>query len=401
MTATIAGAVDATALVRAAERRTERFVDTLRELVGIDSGSHSPEGVDRVADVLERRLRDGGWDVDRRRHAPAEGERRIGDLLVARVEGSGTHRVLLLCHMDTVFPDGTAATRPFRVEGARGLGPGVSDAKAGLLAGIEAVGVLRELGFDRFGSVTFVCNPDEEVGSPFSGPVIRRLAGESDVAFVLEAGRENGDIVSARKGVTTIHVELTGRAAHAGVEPERGRHAVLDGALKTAELQALTGLLPGATVNVGVLAGGIRPNVVPDSCVMEIDVRAFEESVLAEIRERVIGIVTEPKVEGVSASVHLDIEHGPMERSPATERLVALAQELAGELGFPLRDASTGGASDANAIAAAGTPVLDGLGPVGGDDHGPDEWVDLSTVAPRVAMLAGLVVRADEALGGA
>ncbi len=300
--------------------------------------------------------------------------------------------------MDTVFPDGTAGARPFRIDGDRGLGPGVSDAKAGLLAGIEAVDLLRQLGLDRFGSVTFVCNPDEEVGSTFSGPAIRELAEASDVAYVLEAGRENGDIVSARKGVTTIRVELTGRSAHAGVEPERGRHAVLDAALKTAELQALNGELPGATVNVGVLAGGIRPNVVPEACAMEIDVRAFEESVLAEIRERVMAIVTAPKVAGVTATVHVDMEHAPMERLPSTERLVALAREIAGELGFPLRDASTGGASDANAIAATGTPVLDGLGPVGGDDHGPDEWVDLSSVAPRVALLAGMVARVDEAL---
>ncbi|MFL5798353.1 MAG: M20 family metallopeptidase [Actinomycetota bacterium] len=385
-------------VVTAAEQRTGSFAERLRELVSIDSGSYSADGVNRVADALDSRFREGGWEVDRRRHRPEAGAQRLGDLVIARVTGSGSHRVLLLCHMDTVFPDGTAAARPFRVEGNRGLGPGVSDAKAGILAGIEAVDLLRELGIDRYASVTFACNPDEEVGSTFSGPAIRELAEASDVAYVLEAGRENGDIVSARKGVTTIRVELTGRSAHAGVEPERGRHAVLDAALKTAELQALNGQVPGATVNVGVLSGGIRPNVVPDACVMEIDVRAFEESVLAGIRERVMSIVTTPRVAGVAATVQVDIEHAPMERLPSTERLVALAREIAGEIGFPLRDASTGGASDANAIAATGTPVLDGLGPVGGDDHGPAEWVDLSSVAPRVALLAGMVARADEAL---
>jgi glutamate carboxypeptidase len=390
--------VDPRAVATAAEGRTGSFVETLRELVTIDSGSYSPDGVNGVADALESRFRQGGWEVDRRRHRPKDGDQGLGDLLIARVTGSGSHRVLLLCHMDTVFPDGTAAARPFRVEGDRGLGPGVSDAKAGLLAGIEAVDLLRELGFDRYGSVTFVCNPDEEVGSTFSGHAIRELAEASDVAYVLEAGRENGDIVSARKGVTTIRVDLAGRSAHAGVEPERGRHAVLDAALKTAELQALNGQLPGVTVNVGVLSGGIRPNVVPEACVMEIDVRAFEESVLAEIRDRVMSIVTAARVAGVTASVHVDMEHAPMERLPSTERLVAVARDIAGELGFPLRDASTGGASDANAIAATGTPVLDGLGPVGGDDHGPDEWVDLSSVALRVALLAGMVARADEAL---
>jgi glutamate carboxypeptidase len=388
--------MDATAVAKAVQRRSAAYVDLLREIVDIDSGSYSPAGVNRVADAVEERFRGGGWDVERRR--PEAGRDRLGDLLVARVTGSGTHRVLLVCHMDTVWPDGTAASRPFRVEGDRGLGPGVSDAKSGLLAGIEAVDALRELAADEFGSVAFVCNPDEEVGSPFSGPVIGELAEASDVAFVLEAGRENGDIVSSRKGLTTIRVELAGRSAHAGVEPERGRHAVLDAALKTVELQALNGELPGATVNVGVLAGGTRPNVVPDACTMEVDVRAFEEAVLREARERVIAILEAERVPGVRATLDVDIEHPPMELRPSTERLVRLAQELAGELGFEVAGAATGGGSDANAVAAAGTPVLDGLGPVGGDDHSPDEWVDLGTLPERVALLAGLVARADEAI---
>jgi glutamate carboxypeptidase len=260
-----------------------------------------------------------------------------------------------VCHMDTVWPDGTVASRPFRTEGDRGFGPGVSDAKSGLLAGIEAVDALRRLGLDSYGTVTFVCNPDEETGSPFAGPVIQEAARESDVAFILEAGRENGDIVSARKGVTTIHAELIGRAAHAGVEPDRGHHAVLDGALKAAELQALNGRWEGVTVNVGVLSGGTRPNVIPDRCVMDIDVRSWEEAVLAEVRDEIVRILREPKVPGVETEVELNIEYPPMERLPATMRLVELAKELAAELGFDVSDASTGGASDANTVAAAGT----------------------------------------------
>jgi glutamate carboxypeptidase len=300
--------------------------------------------------------------------------------------------------MDTVWPDGTVAARPFRKEGDVGFGPGVSDAKSGLLAGIEAVDALRRLGLDSFGTVTFVCNPDEEVGSPFAGAVIQEAARECDLAFILEAGRENGDIVSARKGVTTIHAQLTGRSAHAGVEPDRGRHAVLDGALKAADLQALNGRWEGVTVNVGVLSGGTRPNVIPDQCVMDIDVRSWEEAVLAEVRDEIVRILKEPKVPGVEAEVELNIEYPPMERLPATMRLVELAKELAAELGFDVSDASTGGASDANTVAAAGTATLDGLGPVGGDDHSPDEWVDLASVEPRVALLAGLIARAGEAI---
>jgi glutamate carboxypeptidase len=390
--------VDTGAVAREVLRNKDSFVEGLRDLVDVDSGTYSADGVNRVADLLERRFRDAGWAVERRAHRPEKGQPRLGDLLIARVKGSGTHRVLLVCHMDTVWPDGTAEARPFRIDGERGLGPGVSDAKSGLLAGVEAVEALRALGFDGYGSVTFVCNPDEEAGSPFSGPTIRELAVASGVAFVLEAGRENGDIVSQRKGITTVRVELTGRSAHAGVEPERGRHAVLDGALKAVDLQALNGELPGATVNVGVLSGGTRPNVVPEACMMEIDVRAWDEPVLAEVRERVVRIVTAPKVPGVEARVDVEIEYPPMELRPSTERLVELAGQIAGELGFELAGAATGGGSDANVIAAAGTPVLDGLGPVGGDDHGPDEWVDLESTPARVALLAGLIARGHEAL---
>ena len=386
--------MDAGAVLRFAESRREAFVDSLRALVSIDSGTLSRSGVNRVADALQDRFGEDGWSTERR---PNDS---LGDLVLARIEGTGSHRVVLVCHMDTVFDDGTAEARPFYVDDlGRGLGPGVSDAKSGLLAGIDAVAALLATGNDRFGSVTFVCNPDEEVGSPSSRPVIREVAAQSDVAFVLEAGRENGDIVAARKGVTTIRVELAGRAAHAGVEPHRGRHAVLDGALKTVDLQALNGTVEGLTVNVGVFQGGTRVNVVPDACVMEIDIRAWDDDTLALARERVTEIVSAPRVDDVEATVHADNENAAMPRRESTERLVELAGDIAGELGFSIAGATTGGVSDANVVAGVGTPVLDGLGPVGGDDHGPDEWVDLATAPQRIALLAGLIARADEAVG--
>jgi len=391
-------AMDVRAVARAVEDRRDEFTEALGALVAIDSGTYTPKGVNEVADVLEGRFRGSGWEVDRRPHRPEGEGNQLGDVLVARVEGSGSRRVLLVCHMDTVWPEGTAAERPFRVQGDRGYGPGVSDAKSGLLAGIEAVDTLRRLGMDSFGHVTFVCNPDEEVGSPFSGDAITEVGRQSDVAFVLEAGRANGDIVSARKGITTIHVELTGRAAHAGVEPEKGHHAVLDGAMKTVALQGVNGRFPGVTVNVGVLSGGTRSNVVPDRCVLEIEVRAWESAALKEAMEAIRRILELPNVPGVRAAVDLTTEYPPMERGPSSARLVETAQRLARDLGFDLADASTGGVSDANLVAAAGTPVLDGLGPVGGDDHSPDEWVDLAGVAPRVAILAGLIATGGPAV---
>jgi glutamate carboxypeptidase len=168
--------------------------------------------------------------------------------------------------------------------------------------------------------------------------------------------------------------------------------------MKTVELQAMNGQTSGLTVNVGVLSGGTRPNVVPDRCELHVDVRAWDDATLDDAIERVRGILERPAVDGVRAVVDVNIEYPPMGRSSATERLVDMARTIAGELGFRLDAASTGGGSDANKVAALGTPVLDGLGPIGGDDHSPDEWVDLGSVPDRVALLAGLIARSGDAV---
>jgi len=376
-----------------AARRYDDYIEALEELVNIDSGSFTPEGVNRVADRCEARFRAHGWSVERIFHRPAEGEPQLGDLLIGRLEGSGGPRVLMIGHMDTVFDPGTAAERPFRIADGRATGPGVSDMKGGLLLGFVAVEVLQEAGFGGFGRITYVNNPDEEIGSPFSRAYIAELAKEADVALVLESGRENGDVVSARKGVSDYTIEIVGRAAHAGVEPERGRSAILEAAYKTIALQALNGRWPGVTVNVGVIRGGTRTNVVPERCVLEVDVRSPREETLRAAEAEVERIATEHTVPDVTARAIGRAWHRPMEKKEGGARLAALAAAVAADLGFELHDAATGGASDANTTSAAGVPTLDGLGPVGGDDHGPREWIDLSSVVPRIALLAGLVSR--------
>jgi glutamate carboxypeptidase len=243
-----------------------------------------------------------------------------------------------------------------------------------------------------------VANPDEEIGSPFSTHHIRRLVAEHDVALVLECARANGDIVSARKGIADAEVALTGRAAHAGIEPEKGRHAILAAARQVELLQALNGRWPGVTVNVGVIAGGTRPNVVPAACRYEVDLRAADTAAFEAAWATLEKIVVAPIPDGTTAILRRVAHHPPMERTAATARLVALASAIAGELGFELHDAATGGASDANTTAAAGLPTLDGLGPIGGDDHSDDEWLDLASVVPRTALLASLIDRVGEAL---
>jgi len=371
------------------EAQLPRYLAELETLVNIDCGSYTPDGVNRVADFCSDALGSLGAKVER---LPAEG---LGDLVMGRLAGDGP-RLLLIGHMDTVFDPGTVAERPFRREGARALGPGVTDMKGGLLAGLHALAALRTAGIGP--AVTYVCNPDEEIGSPFSGPHIRRLAAEHDAALVLECARANGDIVSARKGIADYHVEISGRAAHAGVEPEKGRSAILEAARQVLALTALNGRWPSVTVNVGVIEGGTRPNVVAARCGLKVDLRAASVAEFEAAAAELERIVSTPSVEGTHATLHRVAGHQPMERSPAIAQLAGLARQIAGELGFTVNDAATGGASDANTCAAAGLPVLDGLGPVGGDDHGPDEWLDITSIVPRTALLAGLISRIGEAL---
>jgi glutamate carboxypeptidase len=394
VTPTSSSVPDIQRIRQASQDHLDVYLDDLHALVDVDCGTYVPDGVNEVADLMEKRFASHGWAVERIIHSPGTDGQRYGDIVVARLAGSrkpGGRRVLLVGHMDTVFPAGTAPARPFRTERNRAFGPGVSDMKGGLLAGLYAVSALQSLGFGDFDSVTYVCNPDEEVGSPFSGPVILESARQADVCFVLEGARENGDIVSARKGVQDVRIRYIGRAAHAGVEPERGRSATLQAARTTIALHELNERWPGVTVNVGVIQGGIRPNVVAERCELHVDVRgptarSFEEA-LAEV-DRLVRATTVPDV-----GVEVESLSGfpPMEKTDAIARLAERAMEIAAELGFELNDAATGGASDANPIAGIGVPVLDGLGPIGGGDHSPGEWLDLDSVVPRMALLAALI----------
>jgi len=377
-------------LQRIVDARLPRFLAELETMVNVDCGSYTPDGVNRIADLVADALRAEGADVERLPHRPADGAPQLGDLVIGRIAGEG-RRILLIGHMDTVFDAGTAAERPFRVDGDRALGPGVTDMKAGLLAGLHAIGALHEAGAQP--AITFVANPDEEIGSPFSTEHIRRLAPDHDAVLVLECARANGDIVSARKGIADYHLTLVGRAAHAGVEPEKGRSAILEAAHQVVALHALNGRWPTVTVNAGVIRGGTRPNVVAERCELQVDLRAAHTDAFDAAAAEVARLAAVPEVPDVRIDLRRIASHPPMERTDASATLVEQAVTIAGELGFPLRDAATGGASDANTTAALGIPTIDGLGPVGGDDHSVDEWLDVTSVAPRTTLLAALIAR--------
>jgi glutamate carboxypeptidase len=378
------------AIGRAIAGAQPAFLVDLERLVNIDCGSYTKAGVDEV----------GRWVADRMRAIGAavrvEANAELGDTVVGSWRGgdSAGPRLLLIGHMDTVFPAGTAAERPFRIDAdERAHGPGVTDMKSGLLAGLYALDALRRtVGDLPFASVTYVANPDEEIGSPVSSPVIRALAAETDVCLVLECARANGDIVSSRKGIVDLEITVHGRASHAGVEPEKGRSAVLEAARIVRDLHALNGRWPGVTVNVGTIRGGIRPNVVAETCSMEVDLRAVRAADLDTAEAAVREVAARTEVPDVTADVEVRAGHRPMEKLERSGRLVVTAVALAEALGFGLADTATGGASDANTTSGLGVPTIDGLGPIGGLDHSPDEYLEVGSIVPRTTLLAALIL---------
>jgi glutamate carboxypeptidase len=394
------GADELSGLGEIVQEELPAYLEDLATLVNVDCGSYTKAGVDQVGRWTGRFLERLGAEVTYHLHPT------LGDTVVGQLAGTpGGPRVLLIGHLDTVFPEGTARERPFRVEGGRGYGPGVTDMKSGLLAGLYAILALVALSEEEeeaeeddgrptlpLERLTFVANSDEEIGSPSSTPLIRELALDSDVCLVLECARANGDIVSSRKGSLDLRLTIEGRAAHAGVEPEKGRSSIVEAAHQVQALHALNGRWPGVTCNVGVISGGTRPNVVPERTTLEVDLRASAREHLEAAEAAIHESAAATVVPDTSVVVEEMGRHWPMEKLDRSARLVAHAQALANRLGFTVRDATTGGASDANTTAGLGVPTLDGLGPIGGNDHSPFEYLDIDSIVPRTTLLAALLL---------
>ena len=366
------------------------FLAELELLCNIDCGSYTPAGVNQVGDWVAAELIALGATVDRRPD-PAG---RFGDTVIGTFEGAtGGPRILLIGHMDTVFSEGTVARRPFKIEEGVAKGAGVSDMKAGLIAGIRAIAALRAtIGSVPFERLTFVANPDEEIGSPTSTPHIKEIAETADACFVLECARASGDFVSARKGMADIRLTINGRAAHAGVEPEKGRSAIVAGAEMVRGIHELNGQWPDVTANVGVFKAGTRPNIVCDQAELQVDVRAMAAGPLRSAIDAIVDLAEHPIVPDVWVDIETMHSWAPMEKLDRSGRLADHVIALASRLGFETRDVATGGASDANTTSGMGVPTIDGLGPIGGMDHSPEEYLEVDSIVPRTALLAALLL---------
>jgi glutamate carboxypeptidase len=354
----------------------------LRELVEVESPSEDKGAVDRAGELV------AGWAEmlggKLRRHR----QKAFGDVLELRFGAprSKRGRVLVLGHLDTVWPMGTLKKMLWREGEGKLWGPGVLDMKAGVVMALEAVAALRELDAER--PVTLLLVSEEEVGSPVSRAITERLAAECAAVLVLEPAQGLA-YKTARKGVGNYGLRVEGVGSHAGVDFGSGHSAVLEMARLVEKVSGFTDLSKGLTVNVGVISGGTRSNVVAAECRAEVDVRIAKATDAVRVERMFRGLTVTDKA--CRLTVTGGINRPPMERKAGTVRLFQMAQRLAGEMGLKLEEASTGGGSDGNFTAAMGVATLDGMGAVGAGAHAAHEHVVVKHLVERTVLLAGVI----------
>ena len=382
--------------------RQERapFLDTLRELVSIECGSRDSEGLRRIAALIAARLAALGGAVEiippreivRMDDTPPE----IGSSVVARFRGTGTRRILLLAHMDTVYLKGMLAQQRFRIDGDRAYGLGIADDKHGVALILHTLSVLRATNVRDYGLITVLINGDEEVSSPGSRSLITRLGSEHDVVLSLEGAGEDDRIRLTTSGIGAVLLRVTGRSAHAGSAPEMGRNALYELAHQMLQMRDLSDPAAGVKVNWTLASAGSNRNVIPERAQATADVRVVKVSDYDLVERRVKERVQKRLIPDTKVEVTFERRRPPLEASAASTRLAEHARRIYAEIGKTLKvdDVSPGGGTDA-AFAALETkaPVIEGLGLQGYGAHSnAAEYVDLRSIEPRMYLLARLIV---------
>ena len=367
------------------------IVEAIEAFVRLESPTTDKAAVDRCGAELERRLLNMGARVSRL--AQAE----VGDHVRAEF-GTGADQILLLCHIDTVWPVGQLARMPVRRADGCLYGPGTYDMKAGVAVAMLAVRALFEAGSPPAARLVLLLTTDEETGSATSRSVIEDEARRSRAVLVFEPALPDGAVKTTRKGCGEFAITVRGVAAHAGIEPGKGASAIHELAEQILTLERLQDLALGVSVNVGMVRGGTRTNVVAEEARAAVDVRAACREDASRIDATIRSL--RPHRRGTELSITGGFERPPLERTAGVARLYELARQVAAELGFELKEGSTGGGSDGNFTAALGVPTLDGLGAVGDGAHALHEHVKLDSLPERAALAAGLLARiAAAALG--
>ncbi|MBW2513506.1 MAG: M20 family metallopeptidase [Deltaproteobacteria bacterium] len=359
----------------------------LEEIVTIQSGSHNKTGIDMTADTIVRAFQ--GIDVS----TEIIEQRLQGNNLVVRsgAQPSVKKQVLLVGHMDTVFPKETDFNW-YKEDKDKSYGPGVVDMKGGLVVGIYALKALDKLGLLQQIPLTFVFNSDEEIGSRGSVDLIQKEANSSAFAFVLEAGGLENEIVTGRKGNLTIELHIEGEAGHAAFATKNKPSAILEMAHKIIEFESLNDFDKGITINVGKVEGGIGSNTIAEFSSAQVDFRFVDPSDLKHLEVRVSEISHKTVIQGTQCRVNFITGRPPMQQSPANRNLFQITADIASRMGYPVKEQFRFGVSDANFIADLNIPVLDGLGPIGARDHSRDEYMIKDSLLQRTLLLACSII---------
>lgn len=369
------------------------FMQLWKDLVNIDSGSGYSQGLIQVGQIIGEVCKRQGMQVEYHPIASSGGEFNV----TAQALGNGKKSILLLAHMDTVFPEGTAAVRPFRTDEEWAYGPGVSDCKSGIVLALFTVQILKKMDISCYSHITCCFNTDEEVSSPNSRDLIMRLAKEHDYVLSLEPGQTNDGVTAWRKGVAKLKLEVSGKSSHAGSDPDKGCNALIELTHKINSLSALANRELQTTITFTKAISGDRLNVVPDYAEAWADVRAMYPEEFDRIESEAQKVAEIIVIEGTKATVKLKRGRPPFAPNAGTQTIITKAENIYAEIGRRLSNNGAGGASDANLAAAVGAIVLDSLGPTkGGPNHTSDEKTRLESIVPRLYLLVRLIMNLGE-----
>ncbi|MFL9879763.1 glutamate carboxypeptidase [Herbaspirillum rhizosphaerae] len=389
---TIPAAQADNALLQAAQKRKDPLIKDLTTLVNIDSGTDDAKGLGQVEAVLAQRLKEVGASVEIVAAPPAAGK-----MVIGKLQGSGTRNIMLMIHFDTVFGIGEAAKRPFKIVGNKAYGPGVADAKGGALLIIYALDIARERGFKDYKTLTVLFNPDEEKSSLGSRDMITKLSADQDYVLVFEP--PEADVVTvATNGIAYVHLDVKGRASHAGSAPEAGRNAAVELSNQIIQLKDLGSPAKGTTVNWTVIQAGDRVNIIPEKASATADMRMSDVAEIQRVQADADKIIQKKLIPETDVKVKVENRRPPFSKNAESDRLAATADSIYKELGKSITPVSMRYGTDAGFAyhPETGKPVvLDGMGIVGDRIHSSDEWADLDSIVPRLY----LTVRMMEAMG--
>lgn len=374
-------------LKRVLKGEEEDMLLLLKQLVNIDSGSMNKAGIDKIGSLLGKKYEGLGFVVQTIEQS------KQGNHLVIHREGSKAAEIMIVAHMDTVFRDGTAAERPFKIRGGRAYGPGVIDMKGSQVTLLYALKALSEQNPTALDNLVILLTSDEEIGSPTSKELIEKHTEGKKYALIMEPARQDGSLVTARRGAGEFALHVKGKAAHAGIEPTAGRSAVEELAHKIVKLHKLTNHKKGISVNVGLIEGGSTVNTVAPSAVAYIDLRISKVEQAKWLEKKISEICAIPDVEGTTIELVGGIDRMPMVKNEQTIGLLEEVKVVGSELGIEIMDQATGGGSDASFTSVKGVATIDGLGPIGGKAHTDEEYLDISSLTERATLLAHLISR--------